>query len=305
MTQMTSWVHQYTMRDLLDDAFDLFKERAGLLLLAGLIPYLLPTIYTAVMRLFFIKGNLLPEYTEAAFLNMIQSWTFWGYFSGFLFCATLSSSISFIAQCRIATHYALGRSITLAQSFRLLAKPFWSGVVVVIVFTVVSNVVLSVAGTVIMIVAALLIGLFSLMGTIMGIIGSIIVVALAVLLCEVAFIATLVFFFAAPVSLAVEHVGPFTAIGKAFRAAATNFKAYCVSCYFVTRTLVIFQAIIGLILLFVMFVVKFINPSLDVVIAGLLSGFATVAAWPRSPTSTLVPFTTGTSSTTGCGRTTT
>ena len=84
MTQLTSWVHRYTLRDLLDDSFDLFKERVITLLIAGALPYILVVAYQALMRSFVFPGNFLRDYSDAEMKNLMGNTEFWFYLSGLI-----------------------------------------------------------------------------------------------------------------------------------------------------------------------------------------------------------------------------
>ncbi|HEY3418893.1 MAG TPA: hypothetical protein VGM23_18620, partial [Armatimonadota bacterium] len=137
--ETTRWVHQYTLRDLVDDTFDLFKERATSLLLVGVIPYILVVIYVFLMRTFFIPENFLPRFDEDALTKLLQYWKFWVFVGGLGAVNAVAFTVGHIAQCRIAVAHALGEEISLARAFRLLAKPFWSLLVFLLIFTPLSS----------------------------------------------------------------------------------------------------------------------------------------------------------------------
>lgn len=277
MAHMTSWVRQYGLRDLLDDSFDLFKERASGLLLVGLLPYLLVVIYTVVMRLCVIPGNLLQNYTEEGLENMLQSGRFWGFILGAFACQTVAISVGYLAQCRLATHHALGREISLRQAFHLLAKPFWSLQVVGFIFNVFASAVAGVVGSLLVMVGAVLAIIIAATGsTDAAGYGAIVLMVLLLVLAMDAYLLTGVFFLAAPVSLAMEHTGPFVAFGKGFRMAAANFKAHFGALYLLTRVPMLFVPVIAVLSAVLFGVSEYISPTMGVVIGSLVSGLAVV-----------------------------
>ncbi|MHB9131575.1 MAG: hypothetical protein ACYDBB_10870 [Armatimonadota bacterium] len=271
MAHMTSWVHQYTLRELLDDSFDLFKEQATALMLAGAIPFALVVLYVTLMRIFVIPGNLLQEFTLEAAQEVALSTKFWHFILGSLACSGIAMFVSYIAQCRIATWHALGREVSLKQAFTLLAKPCLSLAFVIVPIYAIFN---SIAGSVVSVVGGIIFVAVSAIGllggpvtaTIMTIIGS----AIWIVTCEMGLIFVTALFLALPVILAVEHAGPFTALSRSFRFAGTNMKAHGVVLYAWTRIPAIFMPVLAVLIALLIGVSGYISPTMNVLVVSVL-----------------------------------
>lgn len=237
MAEMTPWVHQYTLRELIDDTFDLFRERASTLLLAGVLPFLLLVVYVVLMRVYVIPGNLLEEMlSNDAWEDLLFSKEILLFSFGFILLSGLAVSCTYIAQCRIAAWHALGLPVSLPRAFRYLAKPLLGMVVVGMLYGVLAFVALIVAAF----VGGILVFLLGLLTG--GIAGSPAAAAVAIisglLVWLLAFDSTIftgVYFLVAPVVLAFEHAWPGTAIGKSFQAGQAQTKSYFWALYVITR----------------------------------------------------------------------
>ena len=237
MARMTSWVHRYTLRELMDDSFDLFKERALELMIAGLIPWCLVAIYWVIIRTFVFPGNLLAFLSWERLEDLALTWQFWVFavVGLFLVMIPVSYAMTLILQCRVAAHYVMGEPVPLHRLFRLLAKPFFSLYFVILPIFGAANAIIGwLVGSVLGVIG----GIFVLVGAALmeapGASGALVIVggflttigvALAVGLQTMVNLAICVPFLGAPISLAYEHAGPFTALGKSFSYAFANFKA--------------------------------------------------------------------------------
>jgi len=237
MASMTSWVHRYTPRELMDDTFDLFKERALDLLIAGLIPGCLIVLYWVLVRTFVFPGNLLTEFSPEKIRELLTTWQFWVYIYTLptLVVMPTALSLALILQCRVAVRHILGDGDSVASAFRLLAKPFFSLFIVSLIFGAVQFVALLVA----MIINMFVMGIFVAIGGIFlvassasgasavaGYVFMAIGYAVGITVSVTIGLGADVLFLAAPVSLAYEHAGPFKAIGQSFSFAMANFKSH-------------------------------------------------------------------------------
>ena len=231
MANMTPWVRRYTLYELLDDGFDLCKELGAPLLLAGGLPCLALILYMAIMRIFVVPGDFSPKPGEF-WSTLADHPALLFYLLGLLFLSMVVGSVALTAQCRLATRQALGEPLRLRAAFRKLAKPTASLFIVMliaIIFLLVAAVVGLFAGG---IVSGLLSAIFSSTGPsgmiiprMIGGISTVILVLLALAMAGALFLA-------APLALAMDHCGPFTAVGKSFKIAAANFTAHWFSCAF-------------------------------------------------------------------------
>ncbi|OPZ86993.1 MAG: hypothetical protein BWY76_00690 [bacterium ADurb.Bin429] len=262
MAGMTPWVRQYTLRDLLDDSFDLFRERAATLVLAGMVPALLVVVYAAGVRYFLLPGNLLREFSLEALGEMLQNFEFLFYLLGYSLVSWLALSYTYIAQLRIATAEAQGKTLTLNDAYTRMGKPFWSLLLYAIIFSFFA----SVLSSAVMIVGVIVIGICTALGFLAGdaggAIGSATGMVITALLTLAAYAVAGVFFLYAPVTVAVDHEGPFTALGKSFRYASANFKAYFWSLYAYTHLPILFLPFIGWLVLLILGAGRFVAPSL-------------------------------------------
>lgn len=226
MAGMTPWVRQYKLRDLLDDSFDLFRERASTLLLAGVAPALLVVGFVALM-LQQMPGNFRADFTAESLDEMHLSAEFWYFIVSTYLVSWIAFSFAYIAQLRIAVAQALGLHRTFTDALKLMAKPFWSLLVASLVFGVIASVVSLVIIAVAFIIAALFAGIGSLLGEDVGAyIGVSIGALIGVTGGLMAFCLIATFFVFTPVVLAQDHRGPFAAIGRSFRMASANYKMY-------------------------------------------------------------------------------
>jgi hypothetical protein len=250
MARMTSWVHRYTPRELMDDSFDLFKERALDLLIAGLLPGCLIAIYWVLARTFVFPGNLLTEFSLEKIEELTTMWQFWVYIvvlpSVVVVPATLS--LALILQCRVAVRHVLGDDFSVARAFGLLAKPFFSSFIVAFVFVIAQSVVALVASAVSMFV----VGIFAAIGgfflvasaasgatSVVGYVFIAIAYAVGIMLSMAIYLGVCVMFLTAPVALACEHAGPFKAIGQSFSIAQSNYKPHFIALYVIVHAPVI------------------------------------------------------------------
>lgn len=276
---MTSWVHRYTLRELMDDSFDLFKERALDLMIAGLIPWCLVAIYWVLIRTFVFPGNLLSFLSLEKLKDLALTWQFWVYIVVGLVVVMLPvcQILSLILQCRVAAHYVLGEQVSLLRMCRLLAKPFLSLYFIVLpIFGGANGIVIAIVGG----ITTIIIALFSLIGGIflyassgsgaLTVVGIVIVgigwvLGIGVLL--MAYLATCVAFLSAPIALAYEHAGPFKAIGKSFSFAFANFKAQFMALVVFCHAPLVLYVILASLGVLVAAVFKYISPyfSLEIV----------------------------------------
>jgi hypothetical protein len=222
---ITPWVRQYTLRELLDDSFDLFRERAPALLLAGMLPMLMVVLYTAVTRLFVIRENILTELTWDAFTRALESGPLWGYLFGYSCVLMLALAIGNLAQVRLAYAQATGGTATLHDVFARLGKATLGMLVVLVAFSLFAGAV----SLAVFIVGAIFIGIGGAIANASNMVVGFIAMVLAVVATIVASLCALalvgIFFITAPVIMAIEHAGPFAALGKSFRFSSANFKA--------------------------------------------------------------------------------
>jgi len=224
----------------MDDGFDLFKERALELLIAGLIPGCLTVIYWVLVRTFVFPGNLLAEFSPDNIQALSEDWKFWVYIIvlPYLVVMPITLSLALILQCRITVRHILGDDSSLKHASTMLAKPFFSLFVVSIVFGAMQLVV----GLVAFIVDLMIMGIFTGIGgifiyassmsgtiTVVGYVFVAIGYAIIIAVDTAIYLGACVLFLTAPVSLAYEHTGPFKAIGQSFNFAQANFKAHFIA----------------------------------------------------------------------------
>ena len=262
MPNMTPWVRQYPLRDLLDDSFDLYKERFATLLLAAVIPFLLVVIYLVLMRVYLFPGNLSqyfppknapPADIFSFFIKLLFENV---YLLGLNILCGMALGFANLLQCRLAVRYALGEKVSLWDALPLLGKPFWSQVLIAVLFTPVLVIATFVALVIIVFITEII-------AMITGAIGLLISPNVAPIIAGIT--ALLVFltlsilwtytvwtpFLAAPVSLTMEKSGPFTAIGRSFSVAFSNFKAHFWSLFIVSQTYLVFFALISVAILLI------------------------------------------------------
>ena len=280
MANMTPWVRQYALRDLLDATFDLFKERATLLLLAGLIPYACVLLYVAVMRLFVVPGHFEPEsstpiaYWQALYNNPELLW----YNIGLAIISLLAVTVGYIAQCRIAAWHAMHEPLSLRAAFRLLFKPFWGLVVLGVIYSVFLAVVSSIALS----VGGLVVGLIALLALEAGEMGALIIGGITILvfsaLALLAYAIVSAMFLAAPVIMAVEHAGPFTAIGRAFSTASGNFRAHLIAFFLLQHIPIIVAILLSVLMALIGYLLNMLAPVTVLALASLFGWASTVVA---------------------------
>jgi len=261
MTRMTPWVHQYSLRDLLDDGFDLFKERATTLLLAGGIPYLLVVGYLVVMRLWVMPGVMPTVYTVEALEEAVKSVSFWVFLGGSSLVTSIATAISYIVQCRVAARHALGQEVSALSVYKLLAKPFWSLVPLSIIHSLATGVISGLVTGIISLLCIVLLGLSMLMGPVVASVIGVIVYVLLIGVSLFTMLAVSTFFLAAPITLAMDHAGPFTALGTSFRYACTNYKAQLLALTAVVHIPLLVLSLVALVIGALVYAAKFIAPS--------------------------------------------
>ncbi|MHB9023984.1 MAG: hypothetical protein ACYC7E_07370 [Armatimonadota bacterium] len=280
MTHKTLWVHQYALRDLVDDTFDLFKERATSLLLAGVIPYSLVVIYVFLMRTYVIPGNFLQRFDEDAVMAVLQSPIFWGFLGGLAAVNGIAFSIGHIAQCRIAVAQALGERITLARAFRLLTKPFWSLMVVLVLLTPLASIVSSVTGMIGMVIGFILAAvLAAVAGEAGAVAGGVLVMLFFTAASMLGMVLVATYFVSVPVLVSHEHLGPFAALGRSYRIANANFKSHFAALYVLLHIPTFFGPVAMLVTGLLISVMKFIDPTMNVIISSLVGNLVSVACF--------------------------
>lgn len=287
MAKMTPWVRQYTLRDLLDDSFDLYKERFTTLLLAAVIPFVLIVLYLAIMRFFVVPGNFvaltkenissqesLLDYLRQN-LSLFKPSLFW-FGLGYSIVSQLACGISYIAQCRIATWHALGEEFSLLQPFRLLAKPLGGLLLVSIIYSFFLGVAVVVGLFCLLFILGILSTLFLAIGNsdgslVTGILAVIAILAgLVIFMLVISIISSL--FISAPIVLAVEHTGPFAAISKSFSFTTMNFKAQTSALYVQLHLPFIFYVLISVAIYFLSTGLSTISPTITFALQAVLSG---------------------------------
>ncbi|HEX2948492.1 MAG TPA: hypothetical protein VHV83_02810, partial [Armatimonadota bacterium] len=172
----------------------------------------------------------------------------------------------------VATRHALGLPVSLRASFRLLAKPFWSLVVISFFYSIALGVgaICSYIGAIIIWLLGTLIGLA--FGATAGIgIGGVIGVVAFLTLSPIAGVMVSVPFLAIPISLTNDHTGPFTALGIGFKVATSNFKAYWVALLVLLQVPVIFALLVGIVAYLLQASAQYFSPTL-VLTVGLVTG---------------------------------
>lgn len=283
MAHMTAWVHEYRLRDLLDDSFDLFKERVTTLILAAIIPNLLLVAYILVMRLFIYPGQLeMPEAKPSEFPQFWQEFyrsPGYYYLLGLMLVTTLTNGVAYIAQCRIATWHALGEPVSLTRAFRLLAKPFFSMIPIAIIFQVFESLGMMISVFFVAIIVGLLSLILSSAGPVGSVITGVVIVSLVLLVCGGVALLISALFLAAPIYLSNDHTGPFIALGKSFQATSTNFKAYFFSQLVLLPIPLMFWTLALLVTGLLQSQTSLVSPSVTAVLGTSLSGIGTMALW--------------------------
>ncbi|HEY3377827.1 MAG TPA: hypothetical protein VGL77_10075 [Armatimonadota bacterium] len=284
MAAMTPWVRQYSLRDLLDDCFDLFKARLTTLVLAAVIPYLLVVLYVAIMRLWVMPGTFLLfsselsgsvdkllESPDQLLQRLAHNIPFVKFTIGLVLINGTATLVSYIAQCRIAVREALGLPVSLRDVYRWMAKPFWS----LVVIGLLGYLALPVLGVIAYLVA-LVVGL---LGAAVGLLGggematavgvTLGLVTLVIVGAGGTFI-LLTALLSAPMVLAFEHAGPFMAIGKSLRLAGSNFKAHFWAFYLLAHVNLTFSAVVVIIVSLLQLVTTYLSPIVTVVIGSVV-----------------------------------
>lgn len=277
MTQLTPWVREYSLRELLDDPYDLFKACAPTLLLAGAIPYIFVVIYLAVMRLTIIKGTLLREFSKTAFNEMVGSWEFWVFIIGLLVVWNVAVGLGYLAQCRIAVQCALGAPVTVREAYRKLVVPLLALLFIYLVSSLWASVVTGAVSTVLSILVAILIGVSAVIQSEVGMaIGGSVGVTLLVLLVEAAVMFAYTFFLAAPCMLVMESSNPMSAMARSFRMGMANLKAHFTALYAVTRLPIVVSMVVVLIGVGLIAATDYVSPTMSLVLETLLFGLSAV-----------------------------
>ena len=242
MAHMTPWVHRYNLRELMDDSFDLFRERALSLLLAGLIPACLVVIYVVLMRVFYLHNHRL--FTSLDEFNSVEDFfehtspRTWLYLFGLLFVDSIAVFMALTAQARIAVRQLLGQSVSYQRAFFPFLKPFFSLIVVSFIFNfllILANIVAMIVTSIVSLVFMPLIVLAANVSEILVAIIGILLAAISVIVWMGILIYVFTLFLTVPVFLGHKHEGPFSAISHSFRIAGSNMKAHFASLYIVTH----------------------------------------------------------------------
>ncbi len=237
MARMTLWVHRYPLRDLMDDSLDLFKEALVGLLTVGLLPYLLPFLYVALMRTLYIPGTLLDDPTPEAWRALWKNPKFATYMTGSMLLSAVGGLLSYLAQLRYVLDRVLGESGSTWSAFRRPLKPFVSLLVVWVIYGALVVIVLGLC----IVMAAILAGIaYTLAVTVStaeaaAIVAAITMLALGIPLLTLSFLLVTELFLGAPVALVYERYGPFAALGRSFNIAWKNFRAHFSALYVVTH----------------------------------------------------------------------
>lgn len=231
MTLLTSWVHRYTLRDLLDDSFDLFKERGITLLMAGALPYVLVVAYQALMRFYVLPGHFLRDYSDIkSMLGLLANTAFWLYVLGLALVGTVAFAVSLLAQCRVASAHVRGETVSWHEVYRGAFVPSLRMIGLAIVYSfmlAVAAVITYVIAFFILMLVVVLLGVFGFSGEQLGtnlvFIVTVVLLLYASMLLATVFVSAL--FLAAPVLVARGGCGVFAAISRSFRYASANYKA--------------------------------------------------------------------------------
>jgi len=264
MTQLTSWIHRYTLRDLLDDSFDLFKERVITLLMAGAPPYLLLVTYQVLMRFYVLPGNFLRDMSDVN--KLMGNSTFWLYCSGLVLISAIAFAVSLLAQSRVAISHVFGEPVSwhsvyrgaLAPALRLIGV----GVIYALFISVVSVIALLMLSFILMLIMALggAMGLGS-----MAIAGNVTLVVITVILFYALLMLALVLisalFLSVPVLVAHGHYGVFAALDKSFRYTAANYKANVVAFYVLLHLPILFTILAAGLQMLLIYGLKYIAPT--------------------------------------------
>ncbi len=230
MTQLTSWVHRYSQRDLMDDSFDLFKEKVVTLLMAGAIPYILVVAYTAIMRLYVLPGNFIRDFSTPEIGSLLENGDFWLFLFGLMLVSCIAFAISLIVQSRVAIAHTFGETVSLGKVFRGAFVPALRLLGVGIIY----NIFLSAVTSFAFFVAGCITLLIALLGTAIGamsdsaefsVVISVIVFVIWYIIIVLATALVSALFIATPAFLAHERSGVFASIGRSFRFASPNYKA--------------------------------------------------------------------------------
>jgi len=278
---MTPWVRQYTLRDLLDDSFDLYKERFATLLLAAVIPFLLVVIYLVLMRVYLFPGNL-SQYFPPANAEPADIFAFFvklffrnEYLSALNILVLMALGFANLLQCRMVASYALGQKASLRDAWALLGKPFWSQVFIFALFSPVILIASLVAICMILIITyiiALIFGLISMLisASVAAIIAAVtgVLVFLSLFILWVYAIWTL--FLAFPVSLVIEKSGPFTALSRSFTLAFSNFKAHFWSLFIVSQVFFVFLALMSVAIMLVQLLTSHFSTTMTLMLSSIV-----------------------------------
>lgn len=277
MTALTPWIREYSLRDLLDDPFDLFKACAPSLLLAGVLPFSAVVLYLALTRIFLIPGNLLREFTEDAFRDMLLNWRFWVFASGLTIVSIIATTIGYLAQCRIATHCALGEAIPLRAAFARLGWAFWSLLFIAIVANLLISVVAGTVGSVSMVLVIMATALAAAINSVtLGVVLVAIATGISVLLVEIALLFSLSFFITGPIIIVMESPNPLSALSRSFRMAGANMKAHLVALYAVTRLPLVISFMVFAVVGALVYATDYVSPTFSIVIQSLLLGLTSI-----------------------------
>lgn len=288
MAQMTSWVHQYTLRDLLDESFDLFKERATTFLLVAVLPYTLVAIYLVIMRLYVLPGTFAPiamdEFAVASspeeFWDILtQNMPYLSFLLGLLLVGMATTVISYLAQCRIALRHALGETATIGDAFGALPVPLAISLLYILLLPVASipfGLIMAIGVFAVYIATVLAAAIGFAFGSLIGpevgaILAGILGLVVAIASGSLVTYGFATFFIAAPSSLVMRE-GIFVPFRKSFRIATSNFKAHFWSLFLVAHIPLIFNLLLLIVVSVATFSMNFVSPSTATVLITVFGG---------------------------------
>jgi hypothetical protein len=247
MAHATPYVRPYALRDLLDDSFDLYRERAVSLTLVGLSPFIPVLVIAYLMRSYFIPENFFGDISsQAAMMEglraLFTNGRFWTYLAVMGTLGTLATGTGYLWQCRIAVRQALGEDSSTRASGKGLFLPLLSLLFVETpIVTIISQMVAAFAMGAFLFIGAMIAMLVVLIATgtshneastgyIVGI-TVLILLGVAVIFSVALTCAVLAFVLPLPVSLVEESPNPFTALGRSFKLVSANYKAQFIALY--------------------------------------------------------------------------
>jgi len=276
MAVMTSWIRQYSLRDLLDDSFDLFKEKAISLTVVGAIPYLFFLAFAVLIRTVYIPENFVNNWTMDTPWQLLSNPRFRQYIFGMVFFGTLAFSFSYLAQCRVAIAFAEGNVISVGKAFSRLIKAFFSLLLTSIIFSAFVSAVFVLYFIIAFVAFFVMVAIGSNMGSssegvyiIIGVLSFLVSILISfAMISTVNFL--LAYILSSPIVMLNENAGPFVAAGEAMKLARANFKAHFWSTQVVMlMSLVIWALLLGVQMILFM-VIRPYAPTMDNTLVGSL-----------------------------------